>query len=608
MSQTGAHDLDVFPVPQSTAVLADGAPAGSDAPVSVVQDPSLTRQGYRITAADGSIELRHADVPGLIYGLDTLRQLQAAGTLDRSGICVDDWPDFTTRGYMLDISRDRVPTRASLRRLVELLAIARYNQLELYTEHTFAYSDHAEVWESASPITPDDARWLDALCEAAGIALVANQNCLGHMERWLAHPRYLDRAESPEGINLVSELLPPTTLAPTEENVAFVSGLLEELVPLFRHRRINIGCDEPWELGRGASRKRAEAEGLGVVYTDYVGAVMAPWITRGYQVEYWADVAGNHPEALDSMPAGAIPVVWMYNSPSIMQRLVAQNDPEEEAGHAAHGIAIRDLTEGFRDRGRAFIDAGIPFWVAPGTNAWRSITGRLDEAILNLIDAAEVGMENGGDGYLVTSWGNQGYWDPPVVSLPPILAGGAFSWSLESNRAIDLADVLSRRLFDDAGGVFARVLCDIGRIPELLETPILNTSPLWVVLQSGGRLPEKHTPPPAALRQVRELLREATTRLNTAEPACAGADADVADLQFVIDTALLAVDLIPMGLGEDTDPTPAQARSALDRLEQILARHTQRWLATSRYGGLTASLAELEPLRARLQRIASRNI
>ncbi|WP_308465144.1 family 20 glycosylhydrolase [Rathayibacter soli] len=605
MSEWNPDELDLFPAPQSTTASAAEAPAGFAAPVSVVHDSSLNRQGYRITAVNGSIELCHADGAGLGYGLDTVRQLRETGALDRSALRIDDWPDFATRGYMLDISRGRVPTRSSLRRLVGVLSTARYNQLELYTEHTFAYAGHAEVWESSSPITPDDVRWLDALCEASGIARVANQNCLGHMERWLAHPRYLDRAESAEGVNLVSEVLPPTTLAPTPENVAFVSGLLEELVPLFRHRRINIGCDEPWELGQGASRERAETDGLGRVYTDYVGAVMAPWIKRGYQVEYWADVAGHHPEALDSMPAGSIPIVWMYNSPTMMQNLVAQDDRQEEAGHAAHGIVIRDLTEGFRDRGRAFIDAGIPFWVAPGTNAWRSVTGRLDEAMLNLVDAAEVGLENGGDGYLVTSWGNQGHWDPPIVSVPPIIAGGAFSWALATNRSIDLPGVLSRRVFDDASGVLARVLCDVGRIPELLETPVLNTSPLWVLLQSGGRLPAKHTPPPAAVRRVRELLIESTMRLGLAQPACASGDIEVADLQFVIVTALLAVDLIAAGLGAETNPTPIEARAGLDRLEQILAQHAQRWTATSRYGGLVASLAELEPLRARLQRIAS---
>ena len=45
---------------------------------------------------------------------------------------------FQHRAYMLDISRDKVPTMSTLRLLVELLARFGYNQLQLYIEHTFA--------------------------------------------------------------------------------------------------------------------------------------------------------------------------------------------------------------------------------------------------------------------------------------------------------------------------------------------------------------------------------------------------------------------------------------------------------------------------------------
>ena len=61
---------------------------------------------------------------------------------------------FEKRGYMLDISRDKVPTMATLRRIVDLLKICNYNQFQLYTEHTFSYSKHETVWREASPITP----------------------------------------------------------------------------------------------------------------------------------------------------------------------------------------------------------------------------------------------------------------------------------------------------------------------------------------------------------------------------------------------------------------------------------------------------------------------
>ena len=47
---------------------------------------------------------------------------------------------FAVRSYMLDISRDKVPTMGTLKQLVDILARFDYNQFQLYTEHTFAYS------------------------------------------------------------------------------------------------------------------------------------------------------------------------------------------------------------------------------------------------------------------------------------------------------------------------------------------------------------------------------------------------------------------------------------------------------------------------------------
>lgn len=94
---------------------------------------------------------------------------------------------FAVKGFLLDVSRDRVPTTDTLARLVRLLARCGYNQLELYMGHPFAHEGHEVVWRDASATTADQMRWLDRLCAEHGIRLVANRNCLGHMDRWLEH-------------------------------------------------------------------------------------------------------------------------------------------------------------------------------------------------------------------------------------------------------------------------------------------------------------------------------------------------------------------------------------------------------------------------------------
>ena len=115
---------------------------------------------------------------------------------------------------MLDVSRDKVPTMATLYALIDRLAEWKVNHVELYAEHTFAYAQHEVVWRDASPFTPAEIDALDAYCAARHIALVPNQNCLGHMNRWLRHDPYRALAMDPDGYVMMGMKRPPSTIEP----------------------------------------------------------------------------------------------------------------------------------------------------------------------------------------------------------------------------------------------------------------------------------------------------------------------------------------------------------------------------------------------------------
>ena len=182
---------------------------------------------------------------------------------------------FETRGYMLDISRDRIPTMRTLRLVVDILARCRYNQFQLYMEHSFAYGGHEQVWEDADPLVPAEIAKLQAYCEMQGIELVPNQNTFGHMERWLTLPKYNPLAKFPKG----GALTPwgtvkkfPTTLDPANPgSLALVEDLLSQLLPNFDSPLVNIGCDETFDLlGNGRSAAAVKEKGEGRVYLDFL--------------------------------------------------------------------------------------------------------------------------------------------------------------------------------------------------------------------------------------------------------------------------------------------------------------------------------------------------
>ncbi|MGW5639605.1 glycoside hydrolase family 20 zincin-like fold domain-containing protein, partial [Streptomyces sp. NPDC003832] len=485
-----------FPRPRSLTTAPGGAPP--DAAVRVVTEPGLPAQGYRLRTGPDGITVTHADAAGLRYALAALDQLRAAPDFHEVGYTITDHPDFDRRGFLLDISRDRVPTRATLARWLDILATARFNQLELYTEHTYAFPGARRIWQDASPLTAEDLRWLDGRCARLGIELVANQNTFGHMERFLADPAHTHRAENPEGFRHGGSHRPPGTLAPTPENVEFAQTLLKEVTGVLRSRRLNIGADEPFELGTGASRERVAQVGLGTVYFDHVGALMEPWLAAGYTVEFWADVFVDHPELLDRVPPGAVPVVWQYDSPRTTRAVLAA-DTAEAGRWRGRGADLDALAEGFRARTRRLKQAAVPFWVAPGAGNWNALLGRLGNAEDNIVDAAEAGLEDGADGYLLTSWGDHGMWDPPSVAFGPALYGGAVSWCLDTNRDLDTAAVLDEHVLLDAAELTGRVLDRLGRLGESLGVPLLNASPLTRALRPDPALPLPALPTADAL-------------------------------------------------------------------------------------------------------------
>jgi hypothetical protein len=578
---------EMFPRPREVTQI-DGA-LGVTGPVAAHRDPALEPQGYELIIDVDGARLTYADEAGRRYGESTLAQLRRDdGSLP--GVHIVDWPDFAHRGYMLDVSRDRVPTRATFERLVERLAISRYNQLQLYVEHTFAHPDHETVWADASPITPGDLAWLDDRCVTAGIELVVNQNTFGHFERWLAHPEYRMRAECPDGFEIVPGVtLPPSVLAPTPANAAFALDLVRAQLACVTSRTVNVGCDETFELGHGVSAPRAAADGLAAVYAEHLHRIIDPLVADGAEVQFWGDVARTHPEILDTFPAGrCTPLVWNYDAPDVARPTLP---PEVRDVLATIGVDP-DAPTDFATVLEPFVAAGHPFWVVPGTSAWQSFIGRLPNARANLQDAAFAGRDAGATGYLVTDGGDQGHHQPPAVSLPPIAYGGALAWCAKANRDLDVAAVVDTHLVGDATGVFGTVLERVGRLCDATGVTAANASPLFQAVVPSMTSFASGEPDADAVAAVIDSLDAARGDLATARLGCD----DGADLVEGVDVAIGlarhgARRLAARARGERID-----AREAADDLVGLIDGYRKAWLAVSRPGGLEESAGRLNQL------------
>ncbi|MCM8759328.1 MAG: family 20 glycosylhydrolase, partial [Candidatus Omnitrophica bacterium] len=383
-----------------------------DAFLVIVCNPSIKThpQGYKLSISKTRILIEATESCGAYYGLCTLKQILLQKKRNLPVLFIEDYPDFIHRGLMLDISRSKVPKMDTLYKLVEMLSSWKINQLQLYTEHTFAYKGHEIVWQGKSPMTAEEIRKLDEFCKQRFVELVPNQNSFGHFHRWLQYPQYRHLAEDPEN---------PHNLCPVDPgSVQLLQDLYNQLLPNFTSKMFNVGCDET-TLGKRSAQAIKE-KGEGRVYLEFLLKIYNLVKKHGRTMQFWGDIIQKHPELIFELPKDVIVLEWGY-----------------EADHP------------FRQRCEKIAKTGLPFYVCPGTSTWNSIAGRTQNCLANLVNAAENGLKTGAIGFLNTDWGDNGHWQYLPFSYIGFGFGAGVSWCCRSNLDMRIEKTIGLFAFDD---------------------------------------------------------------------------------------------------------------------------------------------------------------
>ncbi|MFP4484233.1 MAG: beta-N-acetylhexosaminidase [Spirochaetaceae bacterium] len=562
-------------------------------------------EAYRLIVAPTGIRVIAEGARGRLWALRTLLQLlhlSRDGTL-RTEV-IDDWPDLRDRGVLLDVSRTRVPRMETLCALIDFWSRLKLNQLQLYMEHTFAYPGHETVWWNASPFTAEELRWVDAFCRDRGIELVPNQNSLGHMERWLRHPEYRHLAECPEGFPGPAGIRWPhgSCLNPADpESSRFVMSLFDELLPNFTSRTVNIGGDEPWELGTGRSVQAEPELDRTQLYLRHVRAVAEPLRTRGYTVQLYGDVLAESSEILSELPEGVTVLEWGY-----------------EADHP------------FAERAARFAALNRDYLLVSGTSSWNGPTGRLENALKNTLSAVRAATRFKGRGVVITDWGDNGHTQQLPISLPPWVYAAGAAWGPEENAEMDLAGAVRCHALGTLPSEVTSVLMDLGYLHRDEPEPLPNATFLGAVLLPGlhpyyGRDGSRFVG--ASFAEVERKLEEIGVRLSTTAeesrpaPPRGAAPKDtpgrglttpyglelqsqvIAELRFAHGHASIGAALCRMilewGDGSFGSIPAGTRRDMARRVGDLEQEYRALWLGRSRIGGLEESLLQFR----RLQRL-----
>ena len=200
-----------------------------------------------------------------------------AKTKDEFAIFEDSF--FVELSTMIDASRCAVPTVKTMFRLLDRLALMGYSMAMLYTEDTIELKSRPHFGYMRGAYTKDELKAIDDYAYEYGIEMIPCLECYGHMEK------YLSWGEATH-IKDTEKIL----LAREEKTFKFLEELISTASSCFRSKRIHIGMDEAWGMGRGKFMDRHGYVDPFEIFSEYMECLISITDKYGLEPMMWSDM------------------------------------------------------------------------------------------------------------------------------------------------------------------------------------------------------------------------------------------------------------------------------------------------------------------------------
>lgn len=223
----------------------------------------------------------------------------------------------TSLGIMLDCSRNAVMKPEKVKEFAKLIAGMGYNMLQLYTEDTYEIKDEPFFGYMRGRYSQEELRDIDAYCQSIGVELVPCIQVLAHLNQITQWEPYFGMFDCND-ILMVGE----------EKVYQLIDKMFEALESCFTSRRVNVGMDEAFLLGRGKYQDKHGYRDRVAILTEHLAKVKEIADKHGFSIMMWSDMFirlhnnGEYygenikipQETIDSVPDGVELIYWDYYS------------------------------------------------------------------------------------------------------------------------------------------------------------------------------------------------------------------------------------------------------------------------------------------------------
>ncbi len=187
---------------------------------------------------------------------------------------------FTMNGPMFDVAQGNSAFNIkTLKEVIKQLSLMGLNTLMLYTEDTFEVKEQPYFGYMRARYTEQEMRELDDYAYNLGIEMIPCIQTLAHMPdtlRWKCFNPIKDYEEC--------------LLVGKPETYKFLRDIITAATRPFRTKKIHIGMDEAWKLGRGKYIDNFGYKPAGEIMREHLSKVMEIVNDLGLEPMMWDDM------------------------------------------------------------------------------------------------------------------------------------------------------------------------------------------------------------------------------------------------------------------------------------------------------------------------------